>query len=170
MVLFRQKGYGSEALFGIPVTGAVTFWVRRWCSRSLSGSPWTTSCLSWPASVRNTTQATPPMTRSSGASGDRPAGDERRADPPPGFAALASGPGTDLEILATALGFGILLDATIVRSLLVPSMVSLFGRWTWHLPDSITRILRIEQSHPHAESPEPSPSRRSRRMQAAEPA
>jgi putative drug exporter of the RND superfamily len=44
------------------------------------------------------------------------------------FAALASGPGTDLKVLATGLGFGILLDATIVRSLLVPSLVSLFGR------------------------------------------
>ena len=31
------------------------------------------------------------------------------------FAALASGPGTDLKTLATGLGFGILLDATIVR-------------------------------------------------------
>ena len=39
------------------------------------------------------------------------------------FAALASGPGTDLKVLATGLGFGILLDATIVRSLLVPSLV-----------------------------------------------
>ena len=36
------------------------------------------------------------------------------------FAALASGPGTDLKTLATGLGIGILLDATIVRSLLVP--------------------------------------------------
>ncbi|MBW8750555.1 MAG: MMPL family transporter, partial [Propionibacteriales bacterium] len=73
------------------------------------------------------------------------------------FAALASGPGTDLKILATALGFGILLDATIVRSLLVPSLVSLFGSWNWYLPDSVARLLRIEQSHRHSEQPAPEP-------------
>lgn len=29
---------------------------------------------------------------------------------------------------------GILLDATVVRALLVPAIVSLFGRWNWWLP------------------------------------
>jgi len=72
------------------------------------------------------------------------------------FAALASGPGTDLKVLATGLGFGILLDATIVRSVLVPSLVSLFGRWNWMLPDSVARIMRVEPSHPHPER-EPAP-------------
>jgi RND superfamily putative drug exporter len=77
------------------------------------------------------------------------------------FAALASGPNTDLKIMATGLGFGILLDATVVRSLLVPSLVSLFGRWNWWLPDGLARVLRVEPSHPHAE--------RSRRGAAPEP-
>jgi RND superfamily putative drug exporter len=62
------------------------------------------------------------------------------------FAALASGPGTDLKTLATGLGIGILLDATIVRSLLVPSLVSLFGRWNWYLPSGVARVLRVEPS------------------------
>ena len=70
------------------------------------------------------------------------------------FAALASGPGTDLKVMATALGFGILLDATVVRSLLVPSLVSLFGRWNWYLPERVARIFRVEPSRPHAEPPE----------------
>lgn len=71
------------------------------------------------------------------------------------FAALASGPGTDLKILATALGFGILLDATIVRSLLVPSLVSLFGKWNWYLPDWVAKVLRIEPSVLHDDVPTP---------------
>ena len=50
------------------------------------------------------------------------------------FAALASGPETDVKILATGLAAGILLDATVVRALLVPALVSLFGRWNWWLP------------------------------------
>jgi putative drug exporter of the RND superfamily len=71
------------------------------------------------------------------------------------FAALASGPGTDLKTLATGLGFGILLDATVIRSLLVPSLVSLFGRWNWHLPTRFAHILRVQPSHPHPERREP---------------
>ena len=55
-------------------------------------------------------------------------------------------------MLATALGFGILLDATIVRSVLVPSLVSLFGAWNWYLPDWVARMLRVEPSAPHAET------------------
>ena len=71
------------------------------------------------------------------------------------FAALASGPGTDLKTLATGLGFGILLDATIVRAVLVPSLVSLFGRWNWYLPATVAKILRVPPSYPHPERDEP---------------
>jgi RND superfamily putative drug exporter len=68
------------------------------------------------------------------------------------FVALSSGPETDLKTFATALGFGILLDATIVRSLLVPALVSLFGDWNWYLPDWVAKVLRIRPSHAtHAE-------------------
>lgn len=53
--------------------------------------------------------------------------------------------------MATGLGFGILLDATIMRSVLAPSLTSLFGSWNWKLPDSVARVLRIEKSTPHLE-------------------
>jgi RND superfamily putative drug exporter len=59
------------------------------------------------------------------------------------FASLASAPNTDIKVLATGLGVGILLDATIVRALLVPALISLFGRWNWWLPRPIARVLRL---------------------------
>ena len=62
------------------------------------------------------------------------------------FAALASGPETDVKILATGLAAGILIDATIVRALLVPAIVSLFGRWNWWLPPPAARLLRVRPS------------------------
>jgi uncharacterized membrane protein YdfJ with MMPL/SSD domain len=34
------------------------------------------------------------------------------------------------------MGVGILLDATVVRALLVPALVSMLGRWNWWLPFS----------------------------------
>ena len=56
------------------------------------------------------------------------------------FAALASGPVVVVKILATGLAAGILLDATIIRALLVPATVSLLGRWNWWLPARLARF------------------------------
>jgi len=62
------------------------------------------------------------------------------------FSALASSPGTEGKIIGTALGVGILIDATIVRALLVPALVSLFGRWNWWLPTWLARALFVPPS------------------------
>ena len=71
------------------------------------------------------------------------------------FAALASSPGTDVKILATGLAAGILLDATVIRALLVPAVVSLFGRWNWWMPPGFARLLRVPPSpQPAAETGE----------------
>src|SRR5207253_5869841 len=64
------------------------------------------------------------------------------------FLSLASGPDTDVKVLATGLAAGILLDATLIRALLVPAVVSLFGRWNWWLPALPARLLRVEPSLP----------------------
>ena len=50
------------------------------------------------------------------------------------FVSMASGPETDIKVFATGLAAGIMLDATVIRALLVPAVVSLFGRWNWWLP------------------------------------
>ena len=55
------------------------------------------------------------------------------------FASLAAAPNTDIKVFATALGAGILLDATVVRALLVPATVALFGRWNWWLPRPLAK-------------------------------
>jgi putative drug exporter of the RND superfamily len=57
------------------------------------------------------------------------------------FAALAAAPNTNLKIFATGLGAGILLDALVVRALLLPALVSLFGRANWWLPGPLARLL-----------------------------
>ena len=62
------------------------------------------------------------------------------------FLALGAAPNTDIKVFATALGVGILLDATVVRALLVPALVSLFSRWSWWLPPGVARVLRVEPS------------------------
>jgi RND superfamily putative drug exporter len=62
------------------------------------------------------------------------------------FASLAVAPVVEVKIFATGLGLGILLDATVVRALLVPAAVSLFGRWNWWLPGWAARVLRVPPS------------------------
>jgi RND superfamily putative drug exporter len=62
------------------------------------------------------------------------------------FAAMASGPQTDVKVLATGLAAGILLDATVIRALLVPAVVSLFGKWNWWLPAPAAKLLRVQPS------------------------
>jgi RND superfamily putative drug exporter len=44
------------------------------------------------------------------------------------------------------LAAGILLDATVIRALLVPALVSLFGKWNWWMPSWSARLLRVQPS------------------------
>ncbi len=62
------------------------------------------------------------------------------------FVAFSATPGTEAKIFATALGGGILIDATIIRGVLAPAAVAVLGRWNWWLPDRAARILRVEPS------------------------
>jgi RND superfamily putative drug exporter len=62
------------------------------------------------------------------------------------FASMAAVPELDVKIMATALGAGILLDATVLRALLVPALVALLGRWNWWLPPWAARLLRVPPS------------------------
>ncbi|MCW2796826.1 MMPL family transporter [Nocardioides sp.] len=152
MVLFWQKGYGSDELFGIAATGAVTFWVPLMVFAFLFGLS-----MDYEVFILSRIREEYDDGHSTNEAVIEGIGRTGRLVTSAAlilflaFAALASGPGTDLKIMATALGFGILLDATIVRSLLVPSLVSLFGKWNWYLPDWVARLLRVEPSHPHSE-------------------
>jgi len=51
-----------------------------------------------------------------------------------------------LQELGVGLAIGILIDATIIRSVLLPSAMVLLGRWNWWLPDSIARIAKVKAS------------------------
>ncbi len=51
-----------------------------------------------------------------------------------------------LQELGVGLSIAVLVDATLVRGLMLPSAMSLLGRWNWWLPKSLARVLRIEPS------------------------
>ena len=51
-----------------------------------------------------------------------------------------------LQELGVGLAIGIIIDATIIRGLLLPSAMALLGRWNWWLPQSFATFLRTKAS------------------------
>ncbi|MEU0820256.1 hypothetical protein [Streptomyces mirabilis] len=54
-----------------------------------------------------------------------------------------------VKILSTGLAVGIIIDATIIRGVLAPALVSLFGRLNSWIPDPVQRLLRISPIRSH---------------------
>jgi putative drug exporter of the RND superfamily len=140
---FWQDGHGSSAIFGIPATGAVTFWVPITVFAFLFGlsMDYEVFLLSRIREARDAGHSTP----DSVVEGVSRTGRLITCAALIlflAFASLASAPVTDIKVLATGLGIGILLDATIIRMLLVPSVVVLLGRANWWYPDRLARVLR----------------------------
>ncbi len=152
MTLVWQDGFGSHALFGIPGTGTITEWVPLMMFAFLFGLSMDYEVFML-ARMREEYDATG-STDEAAIRGIARTG--RLVTSAAlilflSFVAMATGPETDIKILATGLGAGILLDATIVRALLVPALVSLFGRWNWWLPRRPARLLRVKPSLPEPE-------------------
>jgi len=59
------------------------------------------------------------------------------------FAGFVAGSIVELQQFGFALAVSILIDVTIVRALLLPAAMKLFGKWNWFLPDSAARFLRV---------------------------
>jgi putative drug exporter of the RND superfamily len=61
------------------------------------------------------------------------------------FLSLSIDPNQIIKITSTTLAFGVIVDALIIRSLLVPALVSLMGRWNWWWPASWNKYLPIRR-------------------------
>jgi putative drug exporter of the RND superfamily len=68
------------------------------------------------------------------------------------FFVLSTGPGTDIKQFGIGLAAGIIFDATVIRALLVPSIVRVAGRWNWWFPDSVGRLLLVRRREPAVET------------------
>jgi putative drug exporter of the RND superfamily len=59
------------------------------------------------------------------------------------FFVLSTGPGVDIKQFGIGLAAGIIFDATVIRALLVPALMRLFGSWNWWLPPAAARALFV---------------------------
>jgi len=62
------------------------------------------------------------------------------------FMGFVAGSVVGLQQFGFGLAAAILIDVTIIRALLVPSAMKLFGRWNWWLPDKVARLVRVPPS------------------------
>jgi RND superfamily putative drug exporter len=56
------------------------------------------------------------------------------------FAAFLTSGVTSIKTLGFGVAFAILLDASIIRALLVPALMRLFGEWNWWAPKFLRRF------------------------------
>ena len=152
VVFFWQLGHGSDTLFHASPTGAINLWLPAVIFAFLFG-------LSMDYEVFILSRMREEYDRTGDTSVAVITGISRTGRLVTSaalilffaFSALASSPGIDGKIIGTALGVGILIDATLVRALLVPALVTLLGDWNWWLPGWLARALLV------APSPGPTP-------------
>jgi putative drug exporter of the RND superfamily len=156
-----QDGHGSGALWGVPATGAITMWVPLMVFAFLFGLSMDYEVFIL-TRIREAYDATgdarQAVTEGLGRTGRLVT--SAAAILMLSFLSMSTGPQTDLKILATGLGAGILIDAVVVRCLLVPALVALFGRANWWLPPFLGRLLRVPAAAPGRPVPVPLPAAR----------
>ena len=59
------------------------------------------------------------------------------------FSGFLAGSFVGLQEFGLGLSAAILLDATVVRAILVPATMKLLGRWNWYLPERVKRALKL---------------------------
>ncbi|HEY3611946.1 MAG TPA: MMPL family transporter [Pseudonocardiaceae bacterium] len=147
MVLVWQYGMGSNALWGVPAAGSITVWVPIMVFAFLFG-------LSMDYEVFILARMREEYDRTGATDQSVITGIGRTGRLVTSaalilflsFVAMSTAPNTDIKVLATGLGAGILLDALVLRCLLLPALVGLLGRWNWWLPTWLARPLRVAPS------------------------
>jgi putative drug exporter of the RND superfamily len=149
LFLIWQKGYGSELIWDIEATGSIPSWIPVLAFAFLYGLS-----MDYEVFILSRMREEYDRTGSTEAAVIRGIGRTGRLVTSAAlilflaFTALASGPGSELKMVATALAIGILLDATVIRALIVPAVITLMGRWNWWLPRWPARLLRVPPSLP----------------------
>jgi RND superfamily putative drug exporter len=146
IVFIFQDGHGSDAIWGVPATHAIIAWIPLMIFAFLYG-------LSMDYEVFMLSR----MREAYDEIGDTPRaislGLARTGKLVTSaalvlmfaFFVLSSSPGVDIKQFGIGLAAGIIFDATVIRCLLVPSLMRLFGKWNWWMPSWAAKALFVRQ-------------------------
>jgi RND superfamily putative drug exporter len=65
----------------------------------------------------------------------------------------------DFKEMGVGLAVAVLIDATIVRAVLLPASMRVLGDWNWYLPKWLEWMPRLAPEERPASLPEPEPAR-----------
>jgi RND superfamily putative drug exporter len=144
LVLFWQQGHGSNLIYGVPAVGAIKSWIPIIVFAFLFG-------LSMDYEVFVLSRIREEYDRT-GSTREAIVGAMARTGRlitcaalilAISFLSLSTSNDIIVRIIATGLAFGIVVDVLVVRTLVVPALVALMGRWNWWMPPGVARFLRI---------------------------
>ena len=149
IVFIFQWGHGAQAIWNVPATNSIIPWIPLMIFAFLYG-------LSMDYEVFMLTR----IREAYDESGDTSAAIEHGLSRTGklvtsaalvlclAFFVLSTSPGTDIKQFGIGLAAGVLFDATIIRALLVPSLMQLLGRWNWYFPAPAAKLLLARQPEP----------------------
>ncbi len=141
MVFFWQQGHGSSLIFDMPATSATRTWIPVVIFASLFG-------LSMDYEVFVLSRIREEYLRT-GSTRQAVVGGLARTGRlvtcaalilMVTFLALSIDPNQLVKTTSTTLAVGVIVDAVVIRALLVPALVSLMGRWNWWMPAVLTKL------------------------------
>jgi putative drug exporter of the RND superfamily len=153
VVFIFQQGHGSDAIWGIEATQAVISWIPLMIFAFLYG-------LSMDYEVFIVTRIREAYDETKDTAKAVSLGLARTGKLVTSaalvlvfaFFSLSTGPGPDIKQFGIGLAAGVLIDATIIRALLVPSLMMLLGKWNWWFPEPVRRALFIRRPEPATET------------------
>jgi putative drug exporter of the RND superfamily len=144
IVFIFQKGHGSNAIWGVPATQSIIPWIPLMIFAFLYGlsMDYEVFMISRMREAYDETHDTPKAI-SLGLARTGKLVTSAAMILMFAFFVLSMSPGTDIKQFGIGLAAGIIFDATVIRTLLVPSLMRLMGDWNWWLPTSFARVLRV---------------------------
>jgi putative drug exporter of the RND superfamily len=147
MVYFWQEGHGSNLIYGLPATGAIRAWIPTVIFASLFG-------LSMDYEVFVLTRIREEYDRTGSTAEAVVAGISRTGRLVTcaalilmvTFLSISLDPNQLVKIVTTTSAVGIVVDAVIVRTLLVPAIVALMGKWNWWVPSGVAKLVGVERA------------------------
>jgi RND superfamily putative drug exporter len=155
LVLFWQNGHGSNLIYGVPAIGSIRNWIPIVTFAFLFGLS-----MDYEVFILSRMREEYDRTRSTNQAIVGALARTGRLVTCAAlilaisFVSLSTAPDIVVQVIATGLAVGILVDAVVVRTLLVPALVAIMGHWNWWMPSSLARLLRLPATTT-AEDPAP---------------